>query len=134
MPGMTGKRSAINKASPRFRNFGSRYRVGSLDFRGGPARYWRMQIEFTPEQREFVRRAVESGRYERPEDAVQAAMTLWVERERRRAEILAAVDIAKASIDRGDGIEITRESMRALAEDVKRRGRAQLAAEQPAAR
>jgi Arc/MetJ-type ribon-helix-helix transcriptional regulator len=68
------------------------------------------------EQQEFVRQAVESGRYERPEDAVQAAMTLWVERERRRAEILAAVDIAKASIDRGDGIEITRESMRALAE------------------
>jgi hypothetical protein len=57
---------------------------------------------------------------------VQAA---WVERERRRTEILAAVDIAKASIDRGDGIEITQESMRTLAEDVKRRGRAQRAAE-----
>ena len=56
-------------------------------------------------------------------------MTLWVERERRRTEILAAVDIAKASIDRGEGIEITQDSMRALAEDVKRSGRAQLAAE-----
>jgi Arc/MetJ-type ribon-helix-helix transcriptional regulator len=88
-----------------------------------------MQIELTPEQQDFVRQAVESGRFERPEDAVQAAMTLWVERERRRTEILAAVDIAKASIDRGDGMEITRESMRAVAEDVKERGRAQLAAE-----
>jgi hypothetical protein len=47
-----------------------------------------------------------------------------VERERRRNEILAAVDVAKASIDRGEGIEITQESMRALAEDVKRCGRA----------
>ena len=56
-------------------------------------------------------------------------MTLWVERERCRTEILAAVDIAKSSVDRGEGIEITRESMRALAEDVKRRGRALLAAE-----
>ena len=56
-------------------------------------------------------------------------MTLWVERERRRCEILAAVDIAKASIDRGEGIVITRESMRSLAEDVKCRGRAELAAE-----
>jgi Arc/MetJ-type ribon-helix-helix transcriptional regulator len=93
-----------------------------------------MQIEFTPEQQDFVRQAVESGRFERPEDAVQAAMTLWVEHERRRTEILAAVDIAKASIDRGDGIEITRESMRALAEDVKRRGRAQLAGEHHPAR
>ena len=93
-----------------------------------------MQIELTPEQQDFVRQAVESGRFERPEDAVQAAMTLWVERERRRTEILAAVDIARASIERGDGIEITRESMRALAEDVKRRGRAQLAGEHHPAR
>ena len=52
-------------------------------------------------------------------------MTLWIERERRRSEILAAVDIAKASIDRGEGIEITKETMRAVAEDVKRRGREQ---------
>jgi Arc/MetJ-type ribon-helix-helix transcriptional regulator len=88
-----------------------------------------MQIDLTPEQQDFVRQAVASGRFERPEDAVQAAITLWIERERRRTEILAAVDIAKASIDRGEGTEITQESMRALAEDVKRRGRAQLAAE-----
>jgi putative addiction module CopG family antidote len=93
-----------------------------------------MQIDLTPEQQDFVRQAVASGRFERPEDAVQAAMALWVERERRRAELLAAVDSAKASIDRGEGNEITRESMRALAEDVKRRGREQLAAEQRLAR
>jgi Arc/MetJ-type ribon-helix-helix transcriptional regulator len=89
-----------------------------------------MQIDLTPEQQDFVRRAVESGRFERPEDAVQAALALWVERERRRSEILAAVDIAKAAIDRGEGTEITRESMRVLAEEVKRHGRAQLAADQ----
>lgn len=94
-----------------------------------------MQIDLTPEQQDFVRRAVESGRFESAEDAVQAAMTLWVERERRRTEILAAVDIAKASIDGGEGVEITQESMRSLADDVKRHGRAQLAAEHhPAAK
>ncbi len=93
-----------------------------------------MQIDLTPEQQDFVRRAVASGRFERPEDAVQAAMMLWVERERRRTEILAAVDIAKASIDCGEGMEITQESMRALAEDVKRSGRARLAAGQQSAR
>jgi Arc/MetJ-type ribon-helix-helix transcriptional regulator len=87
-----------------------------------------MQIDLTLEQEDFVRRAVASGRFERPEDAVQAAMTLWIERERRRAEILAAVDLAKASLDRGEGIEITEESTRSLAEDVKREGRAQFAA------
>ena len=41
------------------------------------------------------------------------------------------IDAAQASIDRGEGIEITQQSMRELAEDVKRRGRARLAAEQP---
>jgi Arc/MetJ-type ribon-helix-helix transcriptional regulator len=88
-----------------------------------------MQIDLTLEQQDFVRRAVESGRFERAEDAVQAAVALWVERERRRAEILTAVDVAKAALDRGEGIEITQASMRSLAEDVKRRGRTQLAAE-----
>ena len=88
-----------------------------------------MQVDLTPEQQDFVRQAVESGRFERAEDAVQAAIALWVERERRRAEILTAVDIAKAALDRGEGIEITQASMRSLAEDVKRRGRTQLTAE-----
>ena len=88
-----------------------------------------MQVDLTPKQQDFGRRAVESGRFQRAEDAVQAAVALWVERERRRAEILTAVDIAKAALDRGEGIEITQASMRSLAEDVKRRGRTLLAAE-----
>jgi Arc/MetJ-type ribon-helix-helix transcriptional regulator len=88
-----------------------------------------VQIDLTPEQQDFVRQAIESGRIARAEDAVHAAMTLWVDRERRRTEILAAIDIARASIRRGESIEVTKESMRALAEDVKRRGRAQLADE-----
>ncbi len=88
-----------------------------------------MQIRLTPEQQEFIRRAVDSGRFESAEDAVRTAVTLWVERERRRADILAAVDLAEAAIDRGEGMEVTPELMRALAEDVKRGGRARLAAE-----
>ncbi len=93
-----------------------------------------MEIVLTPEQQDFVRRAVESGRFKRAEDAVQEALGLWIERERRRAEILAAVDAAQASIDRGEGIEITQQSMRELAEDIKRRGRARLAAAQETAK
>jgi Arc/MetJ-type ribon-helix-helix transcriptional regulator len=88
-----------------------------------------MQVDLTLEQQDFIRRAVESGRFERAEDAVRTAIALWVEDERRRAEILSAVDIAKAALDRGEGIEITQASMRSLAEDVKRDGRTQFAAE-----
>ena len=83
-----------------------------------------------PDQEAFIRQAIESGRLHRMEDAVEQAMSLWEERERRRLEILAAVDEAEASLARGEGRIVTEESTRELAEDVKRRGRARLSAEQ----
>jgi antitoxin ParD1/3/4 len=89
-----------------------------------------MEIHLTPDQRAFVRQAIESGRIHREEDAIQEALSLWEERERVRTEILAAVDSAEASIAQGEGRVITQESMRQLAEEVKQRGRGRLAAEQ----
>lgn len=75
-----------------------------------------------------------SRRIERPEDATTQTMALWEERERRRAEILAHVDAADASLARGEGSALTQDAMRALANDVKQRGRARLAAESVAHR
>ena len=57
------------------------------------------------------------------------ALLLWEERESQRARFLASLDEAEASLDRGEGMPITRESMRDLAEDVKRKGREQVVAE-----
>ncbi|MBI3049205.1 MAG: type II toxin-antitoxin system ParD family antitoxin [Acidobacteria bacterium] len=88
-----------------------------------------MNVELTPDQRAFVQKAIESGRFKREEEAVEEALALWEERERRRLEILAMLDEADASLARGEGIPITEESMRALAEDVKQQGRRRLAAE-----
>lgn len=88
-----------------------------------------MQVTLTADQEAFVRKAIESGRFDRVEDAVTEALLLLGEREARRSAFLASLDEAEASIERGEGIPITRESMRALAEDVKRRGRERLAAE-----
>jgi Arc/MetJ-type ribon-helix-helix transcriptional regulator len=88
-----------------------------------------MEVQLTPDQKAFVRQAIESGRIHREEDAVQEALSLWEERERTRAEILTAVDLAEASIARGEGRVINQESMRQLAEEVKQRGRSRLAAE-----
>jgi putative addiction module CopG family antidote len=85
-----------------------------------------MEVRLTPDQQAFVRQGIESGRFHTEADAVTEALALWEERERARAEILAAVDTAEASLDRGEGIEITEQSMRELAERVKRRGRTQL--------
>ena len=89
-----------------------------------------MEVQLTPDQAAFVRQAVESGRIRREEDALKEALSMWEERERARAEVLAAVDEAEASLSRGEGRVVTQESMRELAEAVKRRGRARLAAEQ----
>jgi Arc/MetJ-type ribon-helix-helix transcriptional regulator len=88
----------------------------------------RMELELTPEQQEFVWRAIQSARIHSAEAAVEEALGLWVERERRRAEILAAVDEAEASLARGEGRIITRESMQELAEQGHLRGFARLAA------
>lgn len=92
-----------------------------------------MKIELSDDQKAFARQAVEAGRLHREEDAVEEALGLWEERERRRAHILASVDIAETSFARGDGREITEESMCQLASEVKKRGRIRLTAEQAAA-
>jgi len=89
-----------------------------------------MEVQFTPDQKAFVRQGIESGRLRREEDAVKEAFSLWEERERTRAEILAAIDEAEASFASGEGRAVTQESMRELAEEVKQRGRGRLAAEQ----
>jgi putative addiction module CopG family antidote len=88
-----------------------------------------MEVHLTDDQKAFVRQAIEAGRYSREEDALREALSLWEERERTRAEILAAVDVAEDSLSRGEGRIITEASMRELATDVKQRGRARLAAE-----
>jgi Arc/MetJ-type ribon-helix-helix transcriptional regulator len=93
-----------------------------------------MEVQLTRDQRAFVNEAIKSGRLHREEEAVEEALALWEARERTRSEILAAVDEAEASLALGEGRVITQESMRELAEEVKRRGRARLAAEQTSLR
>jgi len=82
-----------------------------------------MHIDLTPDQRGLVQKAIESGRFEREEQAVQEALALWEKRERRRLELIAMLDEAEASLARGEGREITAESMKALAEEIKQRVR-----------
>jgi putative addiction module CopG family antidote len=83
-----------------------------------------MNVELTPDQRAFVQKAIESGRISREEEAVQEALALWEERERRRLEILAMVDEAEASLARGEGRTVTsREETQTLADEIKQRVR-----------
>ncbi|HVY94844.1 MAG TPA: hypothetical protein VHA14_18910 [Bryobacteraceae bacterium] len=89
-----------------------------------------MDVQLTPDQEAFIAQAIQSGRLHREEDAVREAMSLWEERERRRAEILISVDQARVSIARGEGRRIrSQEEAAELIADIKRRGMERLAAE-----
>jgi Arc/MetJ-type ribon-helix-helix transcriptional regulator len=93
-----------------------------------------MEVRLSPDQEAFIRHAIDTGRFRREEDAVEEAMLLWEERERRRLQILTAVEKADASLARGEGRRITtREEMTQLADDIKRRGIARLATGPPPA-
>jgi Arc/MetJ-type ribon-helix-helix transcriptional regulator len=89
-----------------------------------------MEVHPTPDQDAFIREAIEDGRLRRPEDAVEEALSLWEERERRRKEILLAIDASEASLARGEGRTVTsREDADRMAEDITRRGLVRLAAD-----
>lgn len=88
-----------------------------------------MNVELTPDQRAFVQKAIESGRFSREEDAVQEALALWEKRERRRLEIIAMIDEADASLARGEGRVFTKESTPELVDEIKQRLRRRIAAE-----
>jgi Arc/MetJ-type ribon-helix-helix transcriptional regulator len=93
-----------------------------------------MEVHPTPGQEAFIRQAIESGRIDRPEDAVEQALSLWEENERRRTDILGAVNEARESFAQGKGRLITSEKqIDELVEATRHRGMARLAAEQKTA-
>ncbi len=103
-----------------------------VDILDGRTHLGGVDVDLTPDQQALIRHAIEAGRVHTAEEAEKEALGLWEERERGRAEFLASLDEARASIARVAGLPITRESMEKLAEDVKQRGRERLAAERSA--
>jgi Arc/MetJ-type ribon-helix-helix transcriptional regulator len=89
-----------------------------------------VEVHLSADQQAFVRQAIADGRLHDEQEAVLEALALWEERERRRLEIIASVESARAQYARGEGRTISAESVRELADDVKARGRNRLAAEQ----
>ena len=62
-----------------------------------------MEVQLTPDQKAFIKHAIEAGRFNHEEDALKEALSLWEERERQRAEFLASLIDANASLARGEG-------------------------------
>jgi Arc/MetJ-type ribon-helix-helix transcriptional regulator len=90
-----------------------------------------MEVRLTPDQQALVRQAIESGRLAREEDAMKEALSLWERCERRRFEVLVAVNKAEASLALGEGRRITSQAdLRQRAQDVKRRGLSRLNSDQ----
>jgi len=87
-----------------------------------------MNVELTPDQRAFVQKAIDSGRFTREEEAVKEALALWERRERRRLEIIAMIDEADASLARGEGRVVTKETTPGLIAEHKERLRQRIAA------
>ena len=88
-----------------------------------------MEVQLTADQKAFLSDAIRSGRYTREEDALIDALSLWEARERARAELVDSVRQAEYSLAQGAGRDITEESVRLLASEVKSRGRERFAAE-----
>jgi Arc/MetJ-type ribon-helix-helix transcriptional regulator len=86
-----------------------------------------MKVRLTCYQQPLVRQVIASGRLHDEGDAVREALSLGEEPE--RAELLAPFDTAEESHAWGDERSSTRESLRELAEDVKRDLRTRLAAQ-----
>jgi Arc/MetJ-type ribon-helix-helix transcriptional regulator len=88
-----------------------------------------MEIELTPEQDDLIRLGIEQGRYRDSTDAVSRAIDIWVEQERSRLELIAAIEEGERSLDAGEYIDLdSDEAIAEMMEDVKRRGRAKFAA------
>ena len=90
-----------------------------------------MEVRLSPDQESFIRQAIDAGRFRSSEEAVREALLLWEERERRRLEILAAVDQAEASLAAGEGTSISSQAeLTDFANNIRQRGLQRLASEQ----
>ena len=82
-----------------------------------------MEVDLTPEQTDFLRYAVQTGRVRDPAEAVQQALSLWME------QSAAAPNSSRASmpqrprwLEEREGPSLG-ESMKSLARDVMERNR-----------
>lgn len=83
-----------------------------------------MEVHLTADQKAFIKRGVQAGRYRNVEEAVQDALARWEEDERTRLELVAALREAQADLDEGRYMDYTDAVLPKLAQELKREGRA----------
>jgi Arc/MetJ-type ribon-helix-helix transcriptional regulator len=92
-----------------------------------------LRITPTPDQEAFIRDGIASGRFESAEAIARLALGHWEEYERRRAVLIAELNEADESIDRGEGIYLdSDEAVDAFFDDVRREARVLYESSRPA--
>jgi len=91
-----------------------------------------VEVVLTPNQETLMDQAAREGRVANREDALRRAMALWEQQELDLRRIRAELAESVAQLESGDCIELNNETeIHEFFEDVKRRGRAALAARSP---
>jgi antitoxin ParD1/3/4 len=89
-----------------------------------------MNITLSPQLEEIVRRMVESGGYDSPEDVIRQALELLDRRDKNLAWLRKEVQKGLDQLERGEYTVYDEQGLKDLAERVKARGRERLKAEQ----
>ena len=90
-----------------------------------------MTVEIPSDFQQFVHTVIDAGSFKNETEVVGEALRLLQERQRRIEELRREIQPALDQLDRGEGIEIKDEKeLRAFFEDVKKRGRERLEANQ----
>ena len=87
-----------------------------------------MNVSLTPQLEKLVNQKVKTGMYQTASEVVREALRLLRDRDEEFARLKADVLKGFEEIERGDYEEYDERTSKKLIEDVKRRGRARLAA------
>jgi putative addiction module CopG family antidote len=79
-----------------------------------------MEVRLTPEQEEFIRHAVEDGRFSTVDHAIGEALTLLEHQEQALAELRSDVDAGLSDLEEGRFYDYTDETLPQLIEDIRR--------------
>jgi Arc/MetJ-type ribon-helix-helix transcriptional regulator len=83
-----------------------------------------MAIQISPKSQKLIEELVASGRYADTETAVEAAIAILAEQERKLAWLKAELAIAQEQVDRGELIEFTADRVEYLKDRARENARA----------
>jgi len=81
-----------------------------------------MTVSIPPEFEQFVAQQLALGEYQSAEEVISAGLQVLQEVKRRQAEFREEVQAGVTELDRGEGIKVSQEGLRAFFDDIQSRG------------